>query len=203
MSLMRKIFGPSKEEVWNQLCQEIGAEFVRGGFWKGDRVEVRVGEWTIVLDTYAVSTGKTTVVFTRMRAPFVNPEGFQFKLYQAGVFSELGKFFGMQDITIGDAAFDEAYIIKGNNPETIRQLFANEMIRRLVQGQPHISFEVKDDEGAFGKHFPAGVDELYFQVPGIITDVDRLKALYLLFAEVLNQLCMIGSAYTDDPQVTL
>ena len=26
-------FGPSKDEVWRQLSQEIGAEFVEGGFW--------------------------------------------------------------------------------------------------------------------------------------------------------------------------
>jgi hypothetical protein len=27
--LLRQIFGPSKEEVWKQLCNEIGAEFGR------------------------------------------------------------------------------------------------------------------------------------------------------------------------------
>lgn len=76
-------------------------------------------------------------------------------------------------------------------------------IRELIETQPHISFEVRDDEGWFGTEFPQGVDELYFQVPGIVKDVDRLKSLYFLFALVLNQLCHIDSAYEDNPNVTL
>ena len=47
-------FGPSKDEVWRQLSQEIGAEFVEGGFWKGNKVQVHVKPWTITLDTYTV-----------------------------------------------------------------------------------------------------------------------------------------------------
>ena len=39
-------FGPSKDEVWRQLSQEIGAEFVEGGFWKGSKVQAHVGPWT-------------------------------------------------------------------------------------------------------------------------------------------------------------
>ncbi|HBO44212.1 MAG TPA: DUF3137 domain-containing protein, partial [Planctomycetaceae bacterium] len=51
--------------------------------------------------------------------------------------------------------------------------------------------------------FPEGVDELWFQVIGVITDIDRLKSLYYLFAETLNHLCHIGSAYEDDPKLEL
>ena len=50
--------------------------------------------------------------------------------------------------------------------------------------------------------FP-GVDELYFSVVGVIKDAERLKSLYYLFAEVLNQLCHIGSAYENDPQLEI
>jgi hypothetical protein len=38
---------------------------------------------------------------------------------------------------------------------------------------------------------------------GVIRDLDRLKTLYELFAETLNQLCLMGSAYEKDPQVEL
>lgn len=62
---------------------------------------------------------------------------------------------------------------------------------------------MKDDEGWFGATFPEGVDELYFQVLGVIRDLDRLKSLFDLFAEILNELCHIGSAYENDPNITL
>ena len=51
--------------------------------------------------------------------------------------------------------------------------------------------------------FPEGVDELYFQVANVIRDVDRLKLLYLLFAQTFHFLCCIGSAYEEDPRVEL
>jgi len=203
MGVLREIFGPSKEEVWKKLSEEISADFVDGGFWKGSKVKGQVKQWTITLDTYAVSTGKATIVFTRMRAPYVNKDGLRFKIYRRGLLSNLGKLLGMQDIEVGFSDFDDEFIIKGNNPDQIRQLFVSPTIRQLIQAQPSITLEVKDDEGWFGETFPEGVDELHFQVVGVIKEIDRLKALYELFGEVLNTLCRLGSAYEDAPGVKL
>jgi hypothetical protein len=100
MSVLREIFGPSKDEVWKQLAEEIRADFVDGGFWKGTKVKAQVKQWTITLDTYAVSTGKTTLIFTRMRAPYVNRDGLRFKIYRKGLLSNL-EVLGMQDIEVG------------------------------------------------------------------------------------------------------
>jgi hypothetical protein len=200
---LRGLFGPSKKEVWRQLSDQIGGRFVDGGMWKGDKVEATHGEWTVTLDTYAVSTGKTVVVFTRMRAPYVNPSGFRFTIYRRGVFSDIGKRLGMQDIEIGDEAFDRDFIVKSGDESQVRSLLSDVKLRELMMAQPKIELTVKDDEGWFGAKFPEGVDELYFQVTGIIKDVDRLKGLYGLFAETLDQLCRIGSAYEGSSNVTL
>jgi hypothetical protein len=196
-------FGPSKDEVWRQLCQEIGAKFVEGGGWKGNKVQAVVGPWTITLDTYTVSTGKSSVTYTRMRAPYFNTEGFRFTIYRKGVFSGLGKMLGMQDIEVGDPAFDEAFIIQGNHEQRVQHLFASKQIRALVEAQPAIKLEVKDSEGWFGPKFPDNVDELHFLVVGVIKDVGQLKSLFDLFAAVLEQLCKIGAAYKQDPGVAL
>jgi hypothetical protein len=203
MSILRQIFGPSQEEVWRQLCSEIGAEFVEGGFWRGNKVQARVKEWTVTLDTYTVSTSKSHVTYTRIRAPYVNKDGFWFTIYRRGFFSELGKRLGMQDIEIGDPEFDRDYVIKGNDEAKVLALFGDPRIRQLIQAQPSIHLQVKDDEGGFSTSFPEGVDELYFHVVGVIKDVERLKSLYELFAETLNRLCHIGSAYENDPHLVL
>jgi len=192
-------FGPSKDEVWRQLSQEIGAEFVEGGFWKGNKVQVYVKPWTITLDVLSGEDGS----FTRIRAPYINPEGFWFTIYRKNLFSDLGKFLGMQDIEVGDPEFDEAFIIKGNDESKVVSLFSNSKIRQMIQDQPKIRLEVKDSEGWFDSKFPEDVDELYFQVDGEIKDVERLKALFDLFAAVLDQLCRIGSAYKQEPGITL
>ena len=138
-----------------------------------------------------------------MRAPYVNPEGFRFTIYRKGLFSELGKLLGMQDIEVGDPEFDEAFIIKGTDEAKVRDLFADPEVRSLIQAQPKIRLEVKDSEGWFGPEFPEDVDELHFQVVGVIKDVERLKALFDLFAAVLDRLCRIGSAYKQVPDVEL
>jgi len=203
MGMLRELFGPSKDEVWRQLSKEISADFIEGGFWRGSKIEASVKEWTVTLDTFVVSTGKTHITYTRMRAPYLNKDGFRFKIYRKGFFSDLGKLLGMQDIEVGYPEFDDEFIIQGNDERKLRLLFANPTIRRFIEAQPKISLEVKDDEGWFGAHFPKGVDELYFQVIGVIKEVERLKLLYELFAETLNHLCNIDSAYKDDPQIEL
>ena len=195
-------FGPSKEEIWRQLAQEISADFVDGGFWKRDRVEARHQAWTLVLDTYVVSSGKHTVTYTRLRAPYVNQDGFRFTVYRRGLFSGIGKFFGMQDVEVGYPEFDRDFIIQGNHEEKLRALFANPTLRELIRTQPDIHLQVMDDNGFWGGDFPEGVDQLYFRAYGAVKNLDTLRSLYLLFAETLNELCRLGSGYESDPNVS-
>jgi hypothetical protein len=203
MNPLRAWFGPSREEVWRQLSTAIEGRYVDGGFMRTDKVEAGHGPWIVTLDTYTVSTGKSTVIYTRIRAPYVNPDSFRFTIYRKGLFSELGKRLGMQDIDVGDPQFDDAFIIQGTDEMKIRTLLSDPKLRALLLGQPQLHLEVKDDEGWFGQSFPDGVDELVFQVTGVIKDVPRLQELFALFAETLDQLCRIGSAYEQAPGVVL
>ena len=194
MGALRRLFGPSKEAIWRQLSAEIDARYVRGTLWEGDSVQATHGEWTVTLDTYRVSTNNTVMWFTRMRAPFVNPDGFRFSVYRQSPVGDVAKWFGMQDVQVGHEPFDRDFIIKGNDETQLGKLFSNPRVRELIARQPDIRFAVKDDEGWFGARFPEGVDELHFTVPGVIKDVERLKLLYELFGETLDQLSRIGSA---------
>jgi hypothetical protein len=207
MGFLRSLFGPSREEVWRELADQIGGQFVDGGFWRGDKVVARVGAWTITLDTFTQSSGsgttRSSTTYTRMRAPFVNPEGFGFTIYNRSIFSPLGKLLGMQDIQVGDSFFDDQFVIKGDDQEKVRQFLAGSRLRGLILDLPRVYLTVKDDEGWFGQDFPEGVDELYFRAPGLTRDLAHLRGLFDLFAEALHQLCHIGAAYQDDPQLTL
>jgi hypothetical protein len=196
-------FGPGKDEVWQRLGDELGAEFVEGGLWKGTAVKFDVGPWTLVLDTYTESSGETSTTYTRMRAPFLNPGGFGFQIYRKSVFSGLGKMLGMQDIEVGDFEFDEAFIIKSSDDGIVRELLASAEIRQLILAQPRIRLEIKDNEGWFGTRFPDDVDELRFLCNGVIKDVDRLKSLFELFTAVLERLCRIGVTTKQPPGIRL
>ena len=196
----RRIFGVSKDDAWRALAAEINARHEPRGWCRSGRVIAEFKPWKMTLDT--IQEGENQVV-TRLRAPFVNPSGFRFRIYRASIFSELGKRLGMQDIVIGDAAFDQAFIIQGNDDRYVRALLMDPQLRAMIAAQPKIMLEVKDDDGWFGTSFPAGTDELKFTAQGVIKDLDRLRSLFDLFAATLTRLCEIGTATGDPPRVRL
>lgn len=200
---MKQWFGPSRKEIWRQLSDQMGAQLVEGGFGRADKVQVTHGEWTVTLDTQVVSTGEATVIYTRMRAPYINPDGFRFTIHRRGFFSDIAKRFGMQDIEIGDEAFDRDFIIKATDESKIRELLANPHLRELLDRQKEVELTVRDNEGWFGTTFPEDADELRFTVIGVIKDLPRLVSLFELFAVTLDELCRIGSAYEHAPDVKL
>ena len=102
---------------------------------------------------------------------------------------------------IGYPAFDDDFIIQGNDERKLRSLFTPDRIRELISWQPEISLENIVDDNWVTAPFREGTSMLMFEVKGLITDIERLKDLYNLFAEILNQLCHIGSAYEDDPSL--
>ena len=204
MGILKSIFGPSKNEIWSQIAADMGEEFIEGGFLKGSPALVyKHGEWQIRLDTYTKDSGNSNRTYTRVRAPFINKDELYFKIYREGFFSDMGKFLGMQDIKTGDPFFDEQFIIKSNNRKKLKLFLADPKMKELIQGQPKIHLEIRDDEGWFGADFPEGVDELYFECVGVIEETERLKSLFDLFSVSLMRLVQIDSAYEDDPEVDL
>jgi hypothetical protein len=191
-------FRPSKEEVWEELCRQTGGELVKRGFWKGNQVQLYSQPWTIVLDTYTESSGDSHTTYTRARAPFLAPMGFRFAIYRKGLFSGMGKLMGMQDIEIGEPDFDDAFIIQGNDEDSVRAFFSDRRLRQLIQVQPRIRLEIKDNEGWFGTKFPDDVDEVRFLATGVIKDLPLLKSLFELIITTLEQLCRIRAAARQD-----
>jgi hypothetical protein len=197
--VLRALFSPSRPEIWRLLAGEHGGSFPEGGFLQSDKVQVTHGEWTITLDTYFPAASKST--YTRLRAPYINPDGFRFTIYRRGLFSDLAKRLGMQDVSVGHARFDEDFIIKGTDEGRLRALFGSAELRRLLAAQPRVHFTVEDDDGQFRSNYPADTDALVFHVGGVLKDIERLEQLFSLFAETLDQLCRIGSAYEGAPSV--
>jgi hypothetical protein len=196
--LVRELFGPCREEIWRQLASEIDANFVDGGLWNRDKVQASHGGWLITLKEH----GKYH--HTHLHAPFLNPIGFRFTVYRKGIFTELGKYLGMQDVEVGYPDFDRDFVIKGTDGTRLRQIFGNARIRELIAAQPRIHFEVKDAQGFFardliGENPPEDLDLLEFSVHDKVKDKEQLRLLFDLFAETLDELCRMGIA--SSPQV--
>jgi hypothetical protein len=115
----------------------------------------------------------------------------------------VGKLLGLQDVEVGYPEFDDRFIVKGNDEEQLRALFANAELRRMISAQPSFRLQVKNDEGWSRPRFRDGVDELVFITLRWVVRIEEIKELYDLFAETLDQMCRIGSASGDDPNFVL
>src|SRR5262245_2939038 len=191
--LLRELFGPSREEIWRQLASELGANYVDGSFWERGKIQASHADWLITLS----EEGKYH--HTHIRAPFFNPGGFRFTVYRKGIFTDLGKYLGMQDVEVGHQDFDRDFVIKGTDDTKLRQIFGNARIRELIAAQPRIHFAVKDAHGIFARTLFAAkpqedLDLLEFEVHDAIKDKEHLRLLFDLFAETLDELCRIGTA---------
>ncbi|MEL6590912.1 MAG: DUF3137 domain-containing protein [Bacteroidota bacterium] len=191
------LFGRHKREIWQHLAAQLDGDFFRGRFTKADRVEAIHENWMVTLDTFTVD--KST--FTRIRAPYVNRDDFIFKIMRQHSGHRIAKAFGMSDVVVGYPDFDRDFVIQGSDRRKLKMMFGNPKIRELISYQPKIRLELRREAPLFTKpKFPADVNELYYQVGGILKDLDQLHDLFDLFAYALDHLCAIGTAYEDDPE---
>ncbi len=195
-------FGASRVEVWRKLSAQLGGAYTERTWRKTDRIDVTHAHWTVTLDTYTVHANNAHIPYTRLRAPFLNSDAFRCKIYRSNFFSALGKWLGMQDVEVGHEPFDREWVVKTNHEAKVRAFCQNAELRRLLAAQKRITLSVEDHEGWFTK-FPADTDELRVVVHGHLKDLERLRALYNLFAVALDQLCAIGAAYEKAPSFKL
>ena len=105
----------------------------------------------------------------------------------------------MQDIIIGHPAFDDAFIIQGNDERKLKALFNNQRLRELIHWQPDIHLKnIVDEEWKLDEE-QKGLSVLEFKIMGLISNPNRLHDLYELFAELLEQLVVIGSSHPEGP----
>ena len=199
MSILRGIFGHSKEEIWKQLSYKIGANYVDGGWFGRDKVIAQHKHWKITLDA---KEGKNA--HTRICAPFINKDGFRFNIYRTNFFSDIGvSLFGIEDVEVGFEDIDCDFIIQGNDHYKLWKLFAHDRIRIIIKQHPSVNLKIKTDRiYSFINDLEHNVDVVEFKTVGVLKDIEQLSKMFDLFAEVLDHLCTIGSAYEDDPTIT-
>ena len=96
-------FRRRQDAAWRQLASEMGAEFIPGGLIRAGKVQAKLKQWIVTLDTYSVPSGDSNTTYTRLRAPLKKKDGFQFTIFRTGLISKLDKALGAQDIEIGGA----------------------------------------------------------------------------------------------------
>lgn len=193
------IFGPSKKEVWKQLADDIRADCFKGSRSRKLRVEYRYRNWTIVLDTFTVSTGRSNTTYTRMRAPYKRMNDVVFKLYRKNIFSWIGRLFGMPLVYVYDDSFNDEYILKGNDETAIKEIFQNQNITDKIRKQKRLFLKTV----SYSSITESDESELYFRKNGVIKDPDKLRNLFDLFSEMLDEFVKQRIASEQKPKKKL
>lgn len=196
MNIMEQLL-TSRTTCWEPLAKQIGGHFIKDGFAMHGRggvgclVSLAMEEWFIYLEEY-FSDGDSTG-YPQMRAPYQDKNGFRFKIISKGIFTKIGKLFGMQDLIIGDADFDDEFIIQSNDEEKVRAFFDSPRLRQLIKAQPYVSFGIREEKPVVESLFSWSNVEL-FSYAHDDKDVARMKSMFEMFGEALRQLRRIGSA---------
>jgi hypothetical protein len=164
-----------RDDAWRQLASELGASFVKGSFRRSSMLMIPYKDWTVTLDTYSVPSGDSSTSYTRVSAPLQDMQGFWFALTKKGLVSKLDKALGTKEYPTGDAEFDKAFVIRGNDESKIKALFAHQSIRQLFQTERSLTAAIKKNV-------------LSIEVTGSVKDPERLKTLFAMIKETLVQL---------------
>jgi hypothetical protein len=108
-------------ETWRQAAAELGLGASVGKGLSRPVLSGTIGGHPVKIDTYTQRSGNNNTTYTRYRVGYP-PLGIGLNLKREGALSAITKFFGAQDVTVGDALFDEAFKVKTSSPERLRGL---------------------------------------------------------------------------------
>lgn len=135
--------------------------------------------------TYSTGSGKNRRTWRALGLGCQNSRGLTLQLTTQGFLSGLGAALGMQDVKVGDAAFDDRFVVKTNDPEFIRAALLPEIRSALLsRWAPRVS----------GASVKLDRQELVYAEMGSFADlgvVARMKALL----EPLQELASLPEVY--------
>ncbi|WP_207533392.1 hypothetical protein [Desertivirga arenae] len=108
---------------------------------------------------------------------------FRFAVHREDFIDEIGKFFGMQDVKIGDEVFDKRMLVRTNDEKTVRSVFSDEDVRKTLLSIHNFSLGIHT-------HHVSGVKEPFLELfieDEAITDIGTLKNLFSVFELILNR----------------
>ncbi len=184
----------TRREAWHAVASSLDGQCVEGARPAQDKAVFQHLHWTIVLDTYTVSTGQRTVTYTRIRALFTGSDDFKLTVVRRNWLSRFDIVLRARTIRVGSRMFDEKYVTRTNNEGRTRSLLNSSDVRGLIMVQPSLRLEIRRPSWSRRRKLSEGARDVIVQTTGVVTDPARLENYVMLVAHTLDQLLRIGSA---------
>ncbi|WP_426669799.1 hypothetical protein ACPPVU_00875 [Mucilaginibacter sp. McL0603] len=177
METTKIIKGNTEQDVWSQIEQDLNIDEI-----EHYEVLIKQGnkdiEFIVDIDLGGGFEGGSQ--YAMLRSPVLVNSNFKFAIHNEGFIDEVGKFFGMQDVETGYEELDKHLVIKTNDENKVRRIFASDTVRNIFIALDsfHCGIHTHNDDGA-QQHFL----ELY--VDENVEDLLVLKSLYKAFYNLL------------------
>ncbi len=116
------------KQAWERAGATLGLQVSRGSFFSRPRMEGTMGPLRILVDTFTEGGGNNNQTFTRYRVGYPDL-GLGLELKAQTAFSRITRLFGAQDVEVGDASFDDTWVVKAADPAAVRAFLSSS--RRL------------------------------------------------------------------------
>ena len=133
------------DAVWRAAADELGMHFRPGALFASRTIDGHIHGSHVRVDKITKNSGNHSESFTRYRVDHPQPLDLGLKLQREGFFSGVSKFFGTQDIEVGDPTFDDEVVVKGLDPNRVVQfLTPSRRLRVLRLFQSFKNLEIDD-----------------------------------------------------------
>jgi len=179
MEQTKNITGKDAEDVW----QQINADFARGVDLHDYHVAINQGDKKISLDITSSPGGSEEGGYdvTTLTAELPSHTNFRFDIHPEDFLNRIGKMLGSQDVIIGYPEFDKNVIVKTNDEQKFKKIFANSELREVFQSLSGFSFKIDPHEEKHGDYL-----QLYIQ--RAITSSAHLHKILRVFSYVLENI---------------
>jgi len=177
MQNIKTFSGNNETDIWTQVAEDMGSTGLLDY-----QVQINQGGHlvNIVVDIDLGGGFEGGFEMTEFSASLGAESEYKFAIHNEDFLDEIGKFFGMQDVALGYAEFDKKVIVKTNNDDTTRKLFAGHPLQTFIN--------------EIGTNFNLAITgsghdrKLEMTLEKGVTDVHALQKMYGFFYGLLIQI---------------
>ena len=168
----------------SRLGFEVNRKPARFGFEPPPTVAGRHRNRAVRFFNYTTGSGKSSTTWSAVAAALDGAGGFNLELFPENFVTRIATALGLQDIRVGDPTFDQAFIVKSNDPAYAAAALLPEIRARLLAERPR---------GARG-HLAIKDGEVRYAEAGAFDDEARVTRLAGML-EVVCDLAEVAEVY--------
>jgi hypothetical protein len=126
-------------QKWRTAAHNLKLGYYEGGIGSSGTITGERSGHNITVSTHTKGSGNNSQTYTKYLMAYRKSIPLDIKMTRQGALHKLGQVFGLQDIEVGNAVFDDQVVVRGSPPDAVRRFLTpklQEAIRTLVMLYP-------------------------------------------------------------------